>query len=372
VGQVVSPARRMAEARELSLLVMLAAAVAVVVLAVTQGGPAFFLHLGPKTPGLEKVQEVLGPDVPLPSKNGHDGDRFWQLARDPLLLDDESLGTYLDRPEYRAQRIGYPALASPWGLLGEGALLWGMVVTNILAMGVGTYVTGRWVAERGGSARWGFAFAFNPLVWIGLLFDLGDVVALAGLVTALYGIDRRRHGVMVAGAVVAVLAKEPMLLGLVGAAALARGLAGRDRLLLVGPAVLSGLLWRGYILTRPGLGDDREVQEFVLVPFAGYVRSWRLAWWPQEDWLQAALSFALLAVSLAIIAAWARDRRAVLLCAAMPFAAMAPFLSAPVVSVWANLVRAVGPALLIASVHVGLSLRRDDPVPQSSEHSASS
>src|SRR5690606_24693443 len=115
-----------------------------------QGGPAYFLQLGELAPGLPKARAVLGEDVPTPLADGHDGEMFWQLARDPLLLDDEDLADHLARPVYRAQRIGFPALAAPWRLFGEEGLLWGMVLTNVAAVAAGTLAVGLWSAARGG------------------------------------------------------------------------------------------------------------------------------------------------------------------------------------------------------------------------------
>lgn len=335
---------------------MVALGAAVVILAINQGGPAYFLQLGPESPGLPKAREVLGADVPTPLADGHDGDRFWQLARDPLLRDDQSLERYLDRPMYRAQRIGYPVLAAPWRLFGEGALLWGLVVTNIVAIGAGSWVVGLWSASRGGPGRLAYAFAFNPLALYSLVFDLGDAVALAGLVAAVYLFERRRLLPMVVAACIAALAKEPTLLGLAGVALLVPNRSPRHRSLLVGPAAVLVLGWRVYVASRPAFTQGAQVEEFTRAPFSGFIDSWRLGWWPEGRWPQASLSLGLLAVAIACVVLWARDRRRIELAAALPFALMSPFLSAQVVSLWHNTVRAVGPALLFLTIH--LALRR--------------
>ncbi len=340
-----------------AVLAVIALSIAVLILAVAQGGPAYFLQLGDESPGLAKARAVLGDDVPTPLADGHDGDRFWQLARDPLLRDDESLARYLDRPVYRAQRIGYPALAAPWHLAGEGALLWGLVVTNIAAIGLGTFLVGRWSADSGGPGRLGFAFAFNPLAVYSLIFDLGDAVALAGLVAAVYLFRRRPRALMVGAAVLGALAKEPTLLGLAAVAVLCSSASRRDRVWLVAPAAAAVGVWRLYVLSRPALGTDAQVEEFTRVPLSGFVDSWRLGWWPEGRWPQATLSLSLLAVALACIVLWARDRRRVELVAALPFALVTPFLSAQVVSLWHNTVRATGPALLFLTMHLVLRAR---------------
>lgn len=339
----------------------------VVVLAAAQGGPAYFLQLGDESPGLEKARMVLGEDVPTPLKDGHDGDRFWQLARDPLLQDDTSLGTYLDRPVYRSQRIGYPMLAAPWHLFGEGALLWGLVLTNVAVAGTGTYLLSSWAVRRGLSPLVGYLFAAHPLTWLSLLFDLGDAAALGGLMVAVLWFASGSTALMVAGAVLGALAKESVLLGLGSAAVLGRGADLRRRVLLVAPAVLAVGLWRVYLLSRPGLGDDPQVEEFVKIPFVGYWDSLRLGWVPEAMWVQATASLALLATAVWCTVLWLRDRRSILLSAALPYALMAPFLSAQVVSLWNNIVRAVGPALFFGVVYlVDRRGRGADPMPVTS------
>ena len=348
-----------------AVLTAVALGVAVVILALAMGGPAYFLQLGAESPGLAKAQEVLGADVVTPLPDGHDGDRFWQLARDPLLRNDQSLERYLDRPIYRAQRIGYPALVAPWRLFGEGALLWGMVITNIVAIGVGSYLVGLWSAAHGGPGRLAYAFAFNPLALYSLLFDLGDAVALAALMAAVHLFQRRRAGPMVIAACLGALAKEPTLLALGAVALLARERPIKDRCLLVVPAAIAAGAWRLYILTRPDLSGGAGVREFTRVPLSGFVDSWRFAWWPEAEWSQAIPSLGLLAVAVACVVLWARAPRRVELAAALPFALMAPFLAPIVVSVSTNTVRALGPALLFLSIHVVLRRYERSALPTS-------
>lgn len=334
-----------------AVLAMVGLAIATVILALAQGGPAYFLQLGERSPGLPQARAVLGANVPTPLADGHDGDFFWQLARDPLLRDEAALDEHLDRPVYRAQRIGYPALAAPWRLAGEGALLWGLVITNIAAIGAGSYALGCWSALRGGPGRLAFAFAFNPLALYALLFDLGDAVALAGLVVALYQYERRREAPMVMAACIAVLAKEPTLAALVAVAILVPGRSMRSRALLVMPAVAAAGAWRLYVLSRD-FGPDPAIGEFSGVPFRGFVDAWRLVWWPDSLVGHAAISLALLGVALGTVAAWIARRDRIELVAALPFAALTPFLSVFVVSLWYNAVRATGAALLLLTAHL--------------------
>lgn len=338
-----------AEVRRSALLAAAAFAVVVGVLASSQGGPAYFLGLGDRSTSLELAHEVLGQDVPTPLADGHDGENFWLLARDPVLSGD-GLAEWFDRPVYRAQRIGYPLLAAPWRLAGEQALLWGLVVTNVLAVAVGTWAAGSLVADRGGPPLGGYVYAGNPLVWFAVLFDLSDAVALAGLVGVVLALRRGRVGWASAGAVVAALAKESSCLGIGAIALLGRGLTVRDRVLVAGPAALSVIGWRLYVMAQPGFGTDAQVQEFVAVPFAGYVDAWRTAWSPDGQWLNAAVAIALVPVAVAVAIAWWRRRESVELSAALPYALFVPFLSVQVLDIAISSLRAIGPSLTLGAM----------------------
>jgi hypothetical protein len=345
----------------------LALGIVALVMGVSQGGPAYFIQLGQKSRALELARDVLGEGVPTPVADGHDGESFWLLARDPTLSGGDDLAQYFDRPLYRAQRIGYPALAAPWRLGGEQALLWGLVLTNLAAVGVGTYLTGANVARQGGARLAGYVFAANPLVWLALLFDFSDAVALAGVMGAVWALRRGRWGPLVACTVVAALAKESSLLGLGAIAVLVPRIPFRQRALLVVPAGLSAALWRLYVMAQPGFTSDPQVEEFVVKPFSGYVEAWRHGWSPMGDWAYAALSIALIPVAVAVVWAWWRHRGSVELCAALPYALFLPFLSGQVLDIPINSVRAVGPAVTLAAAGVliirGTAAGTPPPVP---------
>ena len=159
---------------------------------------------------------------------GADGQYFWILARDPFLLNPQEIATWLDRPVYRAQRIGYPAFAAPWRLFGERSLLWGLLLGNIAVVAIGSYLTARLAICLGFPARTALAFAFNPGVIFSTMFDLCDALALAATVGALYAAVTRQRLALACFSAVAGLTKEPAVLAL-GAAALASGAGGLSR-----------------------------------------------------------------------------------------------------------------------------------------------
>jgi len=311
-----------------------------------QGEAAWFVKFGETSSVTDYGRQVLGNDLVVPFGEGHDGTSFWLLARDPLLVHPEESAAQLDRPGYRAQRILYPLLASPWRLGGEQSLLWGMVAVNLAVVGLGGYLAARLAQQLGASAWVGLAFAANPLVLLAVMLDLSETVALAGLVAAVLAIRRGRWGWGTVAGALAVLAKEPMLLGLAGLALGASTAAGatmarRVRLVAV-PIALSGAwaLYARWRLGWPSLG----VEELVAVPFGGWVDAGRFIWEPLGRWSDAVIGFGVLATAVAVVARWWR-RRTIELWASVGFALLVPFISLQVAHLGLNSVRVIGPAL---------------------------
>ena len=184
---------------------------------------AWFVHFGKQSSAIHLAYEVLGRGVRVPHIDGHDGQAFWVVARDPLLLHPKQTAGALDRPAYRAQRIAYPLLAAPWRVFGERGLLWGMVLTNLAIVGVGTGFAAALALDIGAPARASLAFAFNPAVIVGVIFDMSDVLAIAGVVALVYFLRRGRWGPAIAAGTIATLAKEPSLFAIGALAVLAPG-----------------------------------------------------------------------------------------------------------------------------------------------------
>ena len=84
---------------------------------------------------------------------GHDGKFFFAQANDPLSLQPERHAAFLDGPLYRAQRMLFPLIAGGFGLFPPGVVVWSMLVTNLLAMGVGALLAARL------AIRWGVPVA---------------------------------------------------------------------------------------------------------------------------------------------------------------------------------------------------------------------
>ncbi len=321
------------------------------------GHPDYFVEFGSRAPSYRLAQDRLGAQVTVRNEFGQDGKEFWVLAHDPLLLRGRSYGRYLDRPAYRAQRMLYPALASPWRFGGEQALLWGLLATNLAAVFVGGYVASRLALDLGGRAWAGLAFAVNPAVLFAVRKDASDAVALAALLGVVWMVRRTRTGLAMVLAAAATLAKEPSLLAIAGICLFARDIGRRSRIALFGVSALAAGAWALYARWREEwLGTG--VREFAL-PFTGFVKA--MQEWsgsPARVAFDAAGALALLAVAIVVMVRWWRHP-SVVLAAALPFAALVPVLSKPVLLSGTDSLRAIAPAITFVALDV---LSRSWPV----------
>lgn len=351
-------------------LIGLAIHVALVVALVVKadGRPEYFVHFGERSATTPVAREVIGEDLYVRAESGHDGQSFWVLARDPLLLDRDQTAHLLEgRPAYRAQRILYPLLASPWKIGGETALLWGLVVTNLAAVALGAYAAALLAQELHLPPWASLAFALNPGVLLAVVLDTSEAMALAFVLCGLVAVARHRTGWAVAFGSLAVLTKEPSWISFVGVALLAPGLARRTRAVLaLGPLVPAGL-WAVYQRWRFGW-PTTEVRE-VGLPLQGYVESWTEQWRPNQWWDEAAVGVLILAFAVAAAVRW-RDRPgSLLISAALPVAALAFVISTAVVYFMNNSLRVTAPLLtllamdLTASREATRSTPTPDPLP---------
>jgi hypothetical protein len=307
-------------------------------------GPSWFLHVGSRDlypPTAKQIKQILGSDVTTSGKDGHDGREFWVLARDPLLLSPQGDRPLLDRPAYRAARIAYPAAAAPWGVFGETALLIGLLFTNLIVIGVGTYFTALLALRVRAPPMAAAFFAASPVVALSILLDLGDAMSLAALVASVYLFLRGRYGWAAMVGVVAVLAKQPALLSLIAIAVVSPSVSVRRRFVYVAAPVAAIVIWTLYATARLGSAGS-GIAEFTL-PLFGYLHA--VPYWVRHHlWPDAAISLAILPAAGAVIVRW-WQRRTPLLAVALPFALVVPFLSFPVLAAAINSLRAFGPAI---------------------------
>jgi len=221
----------------------------------------------------EYAEERLG-EVYLRPAEGHDGKFFFVQSNDPWVLDSAENARVLDRPLYRSQRMLYPVLAGGAGLFGPETIVWAMLVVNVLAMGIGTWVVSQIAMEMGGSPWWGLAFGLN----IGFISEIniggaGVVAAVAAFWAVLMFMrGRRRAGIVML--ILAVLAREAMLIAAAGTAFwLWRDNQKRPALATAVIPGLAVLAWGAYLRIRIGEGTVAPEVEEIGWPFVGFVEA---------------------------------------------------------------------------------------------------
>ncbi len=301
--------------------------------------PSDLVRFGTAMPQTVERAKIILPRLHEQEDVGHDGMQFWTLARDPLLLHPDDTKMFLDRPTYRARRMLYPFLCAPWRIGGEELLLWGMIATNLIAVGIGTFASVRLMEFFGANARGAIGFALNPGVAFAVFIDGCDALALACLVLFLLAVVREKWWHAIAFAALAALTKEPSLIAIAGALIVVKkSLWTRAQILLI-PTLVT-IAWAVYAQWRLGASPS-HVREFG-IPFAGYVASVRY-WISASAWPDFLVGTLVVALSIAIVVRFVR-KRTLLLGAALPFALMTPLLSFDVYSLMHNIARAFAPA----------------------------
>lgn len=276
---------------KLALIGTLLAATAVLIDLDTRGNrnPLSFIEPAEEGPSVA-VFHLDFPQQELPHGIGHDGQQFYAIARQPMHLD--AVAPQLDRPQYRLQRPLLPWLA--WLMHPQGGgrgLVWALFAVEILAMFIGGIAFGALSLSIGGPVWLAAIFPLLPGSVASARITGADALATALVVAALACAMRNRWAAAVVLAVAAVLAKEPVLLVLVGYA-----LWRRDRrgvaIAAVPAAVAAGwALWLRYEVPASG----RQVQEFTW-PFGGLWDSLHL-------WVHGHEVFALVTVVGALVLA---------------------------------------------------------------------
>ena len=230
-------------------------------------------------PTRQYAEERIG-EVFIRSGQGHDGKYFFVQGNDPWVLEPEVNAMVLDRPLYRSQRMFYPLLAGGFGLFPAEGVVWGLLVVNVIAMGLGTWAVAVLALEMGLSSWWGLAFLLN----IGLVSELNiggaGIVAAAAAFGAVALFSKNRFWWGVGLLVVAALSREVMLLVAAGSAWWwwrIRGERARALWTLFVPTAAVAL-WAVYLrLQISSDGGAGEIQEIGL-PFVGFYQALTNYW----------------------------------------------------------------------------------------------
>lgn len=320
--------------------------------------PTIFLALGKDAPAQTRYAQGLLGAVAVRDNRGHDGKYFFVQANDPWLLDPEANATFLDRPVYRAQRMLYPLITGGLGLFPPAVVVWSMLVTNVLCLGIGALVAARIAGTSGASPWLGLAVPLN----IGLLFELwidgSGILAYVLCLGAVYALTVGKAWMGATLLSAAALSRETMVCFAIGILALAwfehRRIMWR---LLVMPLVAVAI-WQGYLLLRlAGISGGGDTWPFFGLPFVGLVDAF-------GSWLRdpgdLVLNLAILLLVGAFVVAAPRNR-SMIVWGALPFVALATMLS---IYVWRepfDISRALAP--VFTAVPFLLFTREDGGMP---------
>ena len=300
----------------------------------------------------ERLGEVfLRPDL------GHDGRFFFVQSNDPWILHPDENIMVVDRPLYRSQRMLYPALAGGGGLFDAEAIIWSMLIVNVIAMGLGSWAVAQVAVEMGGSPWWGLAFVLNIGFFSEMNIGAAGVVAGAAAFgsVAMWLKGRTRWAVILM--TLTVLSREAMLVAALGASwYLWR--RGEKRLSLLATAVpmTAAAVWALYIRLRIGGGSGVDQVEEIGLPFVGLVRAF-------GSWLGNPVD---LAVGLAMMLLFVLFVRRVLLSgelvgwAFVGFVALATLFTEQVWSNYFNITRAIAPVITAFVLLVFVSSRAEE------------
>lgn len=94
----------------------------------------------------------------LDTAQGYDGQFFWAMAHDPLLLHARTIAA-LAGQGFRLQRVAYPLLAAALAVGRPAAIPWALLAVNVLTAVAITVAFSRYARGRGWSPAWGWPSA---------------------------------------------------------------------------------------------------------------------------------------------------------------------------------------------------------------------
>jgi hypothetical protein len=302
--------------------------------------PTIFVALGEEsTVETEYAIRLLG-EVTTREGLGHDGRFFFAQANDPWYADPELHAAVLDDPRYRAQRMLFPLVAGGFGVFPPGVVAWSMLVTNLLALGLGAFLAAL-LAQRWGGAAW---LGLGVPVNIGLLFELdiggAGILAYVCCLGAVYALASERIGLASLLFAAAALSREVMLLFAIGVFVLWWLQERRFVWRIVTMPLLATAAWYVYVWYQlMGISGVGGKGPNFAPPFVGIVEAFR-------SWLGDPIDLLVNLVMLSIVVAFvplALRSRLPLAWGALPFIALAAVLSVEVLRDPFNFSRGLAP-----------------------------
>ena len=338
--------------------ISLASGVALRLLSEADWDPTIFVAFGEDaTATNEYAEERLG-EVWLRTFQGHDGKFFFVQANDPWVLDPEENAAILDRPLYRSQRMLYPVLAGVGGVLAADGVVWGLLIINLFAVGLGTAAVGRLATEMGGSAWWGLSFVLNVGFISEMTIDGAGVVSAFFAFLAVLLVLHDRIVPAYFALSLAVLSREAMLVAAVGVAFwLWRNSRRREAAMAVALPAGAAILWAVYLRLRidSETGVD-QIQE-IGFPFKGLVQAF-------EHWSNDPFD---LAVGVAMVMLMVLYTRRTLVSAHLVgwaflgFVPLGILFTDQVWNTWFDISRAIAPVITAYVLLLHVSTRNPEP-----------
>lgn len=275
-------------------------------LASNDWNPTLFIKFPESLPAeMAYARGHLGEVIPAPGF-GHDGKFFFMQAMDPLFLHPEDHAVFLDRPTYRAQRMMYPTIAGGFGTFSPIATAWAMLIVNVVAVGIGTWLTARLAIDMGLRPLFGLAFALNPGILVSATIDTAEVVAMMFFVGSALLLFRKHY----LGAAVLItcsaLSRETMLLGALGAAMYYWRNEKRIPFVFSLPFVAVAAWWVYLRAVIGDLGSELQDTRAIGLPFNGFVEAIS-SWLTHGLALDLVMGVVLMGASLVIL--WKTLRR---------------------------------------------------------------
>jgi hypothetical protein len=262
--------------------------------AMALGGVAGLLQVGETSELRPVIEQQLGP-IPLVPGGGHDGQVSYAIGLD---LDLSDLSDEVGEPGYRHRRILFPLVASLGGLLEGRALLYGMVATAAVGMGLATSAMAD-LAGTMGLPKWIVAGVLaNPGAWLAVRVVTPDALALGLVISALaaYAKGNRRSTIVLL--TLAALTKDQSLVAAIALAAdQLRMRRYRQAAFLVTVPTLALGIWSAAVSQL--VGDGFTPRGNLDLPFVGMFESfgaWQYA--PGPDVALGALMIAVTVVGL--------------------------------------------------------------------------
>jgi len=233
--------------------------------------PLALIQPGQKGPSPELFAQDF-PDDELPNDRGLDGQQYYAIARNPMHLDETAAN--LDHPRYRYQRPLLPFTA--WALHPTGGgtpLVLALLFVSFVGIAVLALASGGLSMALRGPPWVAALVPLLPGAYWSLRVTVSDGMALGLAIAAILLSARDRRGWAIAVGCLAVLAKEPAILVLLGWSISRR--TRKDALLTVvpGAVIVAWMAWLGSQLP-PDLPRSKDIGP----PFEGFVKAWTEIW----------------------------------------------------------------------------------------------